>query len=622
MKNLSLTSILAVLLAFGFSSLAPAAGADDGLCSQADAVYLEMNDEYTLLEDGSLIHRHSHKVKLLTHYAFHRLLGESFIVYNPEFQELKIYLSRTTMADGETVDSTPNAFNEVLPGFCRMAPPYMGLREMVVTHLGLERQAVIELDYEIRSKPGFVPFLMGEETFASTSPILRKKVDVHLPKGVVLNSRLFNSDVEAVTSDGGSFITHSWTLTDLPLVPREAMGDESARFAPHLVFSTCPSWDEAAKVLAERFGAACSSAGTAEKELAAIAQKTDSPTALVRAINKFVADDVAGVSIDPALLGYRMRPAAETFSSSLGTSFDRAALLVALLRKAGLCAEPALLSRHRAFAPEVPSWHQFSECRVVCTPDGLKGQTLLLDPAHLSDRPIDERMASRTLFLPLAKGERLRALPKSCKCANRVIADLDLALDARNRLTGRVRLRVSGALNPFLQLTGGDRSWAAQRMARLVPGALFDDVRAAVLSDEESVFVGTIKDPVPLEARSGVIEFTLPACPGGALDMRIPLASETRATPLRLPRAVTEEMNLELALPEGVRVLVAPESAEVIGLPASMNSVIAADGPVLTASRSLSLTQAVSAEDYPALREVLIEWSAPDARRVILEPKK
>lgn len=622
MRKQLLKSIVAVLLVFSLSSLVSTAAAKDDLCANADAVYLEMNDEYTLNEDGSLVHRHSHKVKLLTHYSFHRLLGESFIVYNPEYQELKIYRSRTTMADGKEVDSTPNAFNEVLPAFCAMAPPYMGLREMVVTHLGTERQAVLELDYEIRSKAGFVPFLMGEEVFADSHPILKKKVDIHVPIGTALKSRLFNSNADAVVTDGGSFTTYSWTLTDLPLVPGETMKADNAAFAPHLVFSTCPTWDEAAKTLAERFDAACNTGGAADKKLAAISKNAHDPVALMRAVNRFVADDTAGVAIDPGLLGYRLRPATETFASSLGTSFDRAAFLVALLRKAGLCAEPALLSRHDTVADDVPSWRQFNDCRVVCAPGGAAAQAIVLDPARVANSSIDESMSGRTLFTPLSKGDKLRTLPRSCKCANRVTADLDLSLDAQNRLTGRVRLTVAGALNPFLQLTDGSDSWAAQRMARLVPGAAFSDVRATRLSETESVFVGSIKDPVALSVSNGLIEFTLPGCPGGAIDMHIPLASETRATPLRLPRAVTETVTLELALPEGVSIVVAPESAEMIGLPASMNTAISTDGAVFKAVRNLSVRQSVAAEDYPALRAVLIEWSAPDARRVILEPKR
>jgi len=629
MKNRVLKSTAAVLLVFWFSSFFAIADAKDDLsaraeedlCAKADAVYLEMHDEYTLNEDGSTIHRHSHKVKLLTYYSFHRLLGESFIVYNPEYQELKIYRSRTTMADGKEVDSTPNAFNEVLPAFCSMAPPYMGLREMVVTHLGTERQAVLELDYEIRSKAGFVPFLMGEEIFADAHPILKKKVDIHVPKGTVLKSRLFNSDADVAVTDGGSFTTYSWSLTDLPLVPGEAMKADSADFAPHLVFSTCPSWDEAAKTLAERFEATCCTMSAADEALAALVKKSDDPVALMRAVNRFVADDVAGVAIDPALLGYRLRPAAETFASSLGSSFDRAALLAALLGKAGLCAKPVLLSRHCNVADDVPSWHQFNDCRVVCTPGGGAAHPVVLDPARVVGSSVDERMAGRTLFSPLSKGDKLHALPKSCKCTNRVAADLDLVLDEQNRLTGRVRLTVAGGLNPFLQLTVGSETWAAQRMARLVPGAQFDGVRATRLSETESVFVGSIKTPVALSVSNGLIEYTLPGCPDGAIDMHLPLAAETRATPLRLPRAVTETVNLELSLPEGTKVVVAPESAEMIGLPASMNTTLSVDGAVLKAKRSLWVRQSIAAEDYPALRAVLIEWSAPDARRVILEPK-
>ena len=187
-----------------------------GATEDADAVYLEVKDIYTLGEDGALSHRHAHKVRLLTHCAFSRLLGESFLVYNPAFQELEIHECRTFMADGTAVDSTPNAFNEVLPGFCRQAPAFNGLREMVVTHLGLECGAVICFDYEIRSAPGFFPFLMGEEVFGGTSPIEKKTVVVRVPETKAVQSAVFNhAPLPSFQGKEDGYTTYTWIFKNL-----------------------------------------------------------------------------------------------------------------------------------------------------------------------------------------------------------------------------------------------------------------------------------------------------------------------------------------------------------------------------------------------------------------------
>ena len=109
-----------------------------------DAVFLEMTKAYTLNEGGSWDYNEIKKVKLLTYYSFHRLYGETFIVHDPGFQDLKINEAYTIMADGKKVPTPENAFNLVLPRFAAKAPPYNRFREMVVTHTGLENGAIIK----------------------------------------------------------------------------------------------------------------------------------------------------------------------------------------------------------------------------------------------------------------------------------------------------------------------------------------------------------------------------------------------------------------------------------------------------------------------------------------------
>ena len=117
-----------------------------------DAVYLQLKKEYTLNADGSIDYHYVKKQKLQTYRSFHNLYGETFIVYNPDFQSLKVNDVYTIMADGKKNPSPANAFNEVLPGFAANAPAYNKLREMVITHSGTERNAVLNLDYVLHSK--------------------------------------------------------------------------------------------------------------------------------------------------------------------------------------------------------------------------------------------------------------------------------------------------------------------------------------------------------------------------------------------------------------------------------------------------------------------------------------
>ena len=111
----------------------------------ADAVYLNMTKEYTLNPDGSMDYHYSHQLKLFSYYAFNSRYGETFIVYNPKFQSLKVNKSVTVKENGENIPAPANALNEVLPGFASNAPYYNCLREMVVSHTGLERMSQLTL---------------------------------------------------------------------------------------------------------------------------------------------------------------------------------------------------------------------------------------------------------------------------------------------------------------------------------------------------------------------------------------------------------------------------------------------------------------------------------------------
>ena len=93
------------------------------------------------------------------HAAMNRVYGESFIIYNPEFQTLKIHDSYTRQKDGTIVKTPENAFVEVLPSAAADAPAYNSLKEMVIVHTGLELGATIYLDYSVVTRPGYLPEL-------------------------------------------------------------------------------------------------------------------------------------------------------------------------------------------------------------------------------------------------------------------------------------------------------------------------------------------------------------------------------------------------------------------------------------------------------------------------------
>ncbi|MBU0754736.1 MAG: DUF3857 domain-containing protein [Planctomycetes bacterium] len=594
----------------------------------ADAVYLEVHDTYTLEEDGGMVQRHEHKLRYLTPYAVNRTLGETFIVINPSFQALEIVRAVTVMADGREVACGDNALNEMLPDFCTAAPPYMHLRETVVTHLGLEKDAVAHLIYEIRSKPDFMPFLMGEELFSGREPIEKKIVTIRVPKTVELKSRLLHKEQEPMITEEGDITQYTWILENLPMAAPEAMSQSEGDYAPRLVFSTCPSWEEASNILNGFFTRATRVDKTAAEKARNLFAESNTPVDFVRAVNRFVVDEVAFADVNPRYLGYKPMPAQAIFNHNVGCDLDKATLMVALLRSQGYFAEPVLVSTHMTVAEDVPSWTQFSDCRVITTmrdrldkPLFLEN-TLYLSPTHLVNGIYEEGLAGHTVFRPSLVNNQLQKIDPLEMEKNRLKVELNLSLDDALKLSGDLSLELGGSLNPYLELVEGFEDWVSRQMKELLPGGTIKTVRPLRMGEESSIFSAAVDEPFTLKKREecDLYIYQIPHGPGSALAMHIPVAPKDRTRPLRLPKPLHEEINIRMVLPEGLEAVALPPKIAVTNAAGNVMQVAWVEDGNLAVKRLLQLPkQRIPPEEYADLRALITEWSAPDNLQVIFQ---
>ena len=229
------TNIPVIFLFFAAIFLSPQIRAQN---EKYDAWYITLTKEYTLNPDGSMDYRYIKQQKLLTYRAFHNLFGETFVIYNPEFQQLKINEVFTLMADGKKIVAPQNSFNEVLPGYAANAPAYNSLREMVITHTALERNATINLDYQVHTEKGTFPAMTGNELLAENEPVKCLEIRVRVPVGQNLYFHMFNGGNQPEKSSDGKFQVYSWKLNDLPAISAEEAQQGINERYPRLIFST------------------------------------------------------------------------------------------------------------------------------------------------------------------------------------------------------------------------------------------------------------------------------------------------------------------------------------------------------------------------------------------------
>ncbi|MGN0835719.1 MAG: DUF3857 domain-containing protein [Candidatus Spyradosoma sp.] len=121
--------------------------------SGPEAFYESVEKYYAFDADDVCEFRSRTALRVNTLAAVNQFCGETFIVYNPHFQRVKINAAYTLSPDGATRTDVPeNAFSTVLPRCAEDAPAFDFLRELVVTHTALEPGATIFLDYSVFTK--------------------------------------------------------------------------------------------------------------------------------------------------------------------------------------------------------------------------------------------------------------------------------------------------------------------------------------------------------------------------------------------------------------------------------------------------------------------------------------
>ena len=319
------------------------------LAQSSDAVFKNFEKHYTLYPDGRMQYREVKELTLNTHYAFNHTYGETFIVFNPEAQKLAIDEAYTIMADGKKVVAPENAFNPVLPRAAADFPHAAHLREMVVTHTALEVGATIHLDYVINTKAGFYPALMDEVIIPQSDPVENMKVIVKVPEGTPFNYNITKLRTGPEVNTDKGFTTYTFTFIAIKPLSHDYWQKAEHSGDPVLTFSTSKDLHRLVDNYVNQEAFQLKVTPQMSKAVAAATKETKSEMEKIAAIQDIVVNEIHHFGINEKYLGYQLRTPVEVWNSNGGSSAENALLLAAMLRTAGINANPVAL-----FAPGTP----------------------------------------------------------------------------------------------------------------------------------------------------------------------------------------------------------------------------------------------------------------------------
>jgi hypothetical protein len=324
----------------------------------ADAVVLF---EGTFIEyaDGKASIRRQRLVKVFTEWAIDHV-GDPRLAFDSARQELEVHASRTYLGDGTTVDTPDNGYNEVTPSRVALSRDHLSIREMVVTHVGLERGVSILLDYSITdTSQADLPFnrlFFLHDEFPTLERVIVMEGDL---VAEVVNPSVGLYDYSQPERDGDRL---TWHMADLPARPHhqdERLGDQIPWLAVSsagIGSSSMKSWPAMLLRLGKRVREAASVTGGLEDILGDLEEGT--PFLTEREAIERMADMVSGrtalLSYDPWVFTPWPRDVSECLETSTATPLERAALVIACCeaRKRGV--RLALPARGESLTRDVP----------------------------------------------------------------------------------------------------------------------------------------------------------------------------------------------------------------------------------------------------------------------------
>ncbi len=580
----------------------------------SDAEYISVLKEYTLNADGSFDYRYVKELKLITYRAFQNLYGETFITYNPGFQKLTINNCFTVMSDGKKVETPSNAFNEILPSFAAGSPAFNGLRDMVVTHTGLERGAVINLDYTVHTLKGNAPALMGNEVLAETEPVKDLTVKVKIPQSEKLSFKLLNGAGEPLKSTENGFQVFTWHVQNVAAISQEEFQKSNNESYPRAIFSTSNSRNSAYEYLTGQpaFGLKITEAMKAW----ILALKKDNPDQLSLAlkIQEKVINDIRLWPVPMKYAVYRLRNATDIWNSMGATLPEKAILMTALIEAAGIEADPVAITRESFFDEKIGTLADIEDFAVRIQVKDAGEQYLSLYSANQQD--LGEIYSGR-VFIALGQGEKPEYRHSgSAKLAVSMSGTFIVSSDPK--LTGELSLEIAGSANPYLGLIR-DKNRMKNMIAGDISKSDVKDIKVSQSSHESSFQTYTIMDEKPFRKDSAWEFFTIPYCSSGIESWGMKTLSSKRLQPLEIPSSGEENYEYTLTLPAGLSLFTPATKIEVNNKAGRYFFELKQDGSKLVISRKIRLSsRVISAETYNDFKALMDNWNNPRQKEVIL----
>jgi hypothetical protein len=410
--------------------------------------------------------------------------AEREFTYAPAHQRLTVNWIRVVRLDGTVLSEAPSQAQDADIPASLTDPVYTDTKVRRYSLSGVAPGTLVDWSYTVEE---IKPFLPGD--FFTTWSIhtgaftRRSRFIVDLPASVVPHLVERNIPFRPRETVARGRHSYLWTAHDIqPVTPEEFMADSNGVFmtiglsAP-ITWETIGSWYSG--LSRDRYAV---DHGIREK-LRSLLKAAPTPDDTLRALQRWVAQDIRYVSIALGLGGYQPRMPAEVLATGYGDCKDKTTLFVAAARALGFRAYPVLLNSGGSVARALPSLSQFNHAiAMVERSEGRVYVDLTAELVPYGELPESDQGQFGLIVYPDGTSEQV-TLPESAASANLNETRIAGSLSAEGYITAMYEERGLGSRQYSLRslfLVPADSSHRAEFAraiaTKLYPGAEADSL--------------------------------------------------------------------------------------------------------------------------------------------------
>ncbi len=588
-----------------------------------DAVILFEGYREIMLPDGRVQEQYHEIVWISTDQAID-FYADLRVPFSKEHQTLTVESLRTWM-DERWWDAGETAVVETLPGAVNHAYDYTDVRETMMLHDGVQLPCIMETVYTIEDKHPYREGIEGVFVFAQDDPAVRVNLTVGTPVGNPPQYRGAQGvSTPEITTDNDLHVDlYSWTVEPVDALPRPITVDPAAYMA-HVSWSTWDNWEDFGNQINTWFELRMPLSDELKAELADVIDGAYTEQQKAQEIADYVAASTNYINWHDSFWMAFPRSATRTWNTAYGNTYDRAGLAAALFQEAGFMVWPAYLGNgYGAINEGVATIGRMADnFGVWVSGDGVEA---FYNPANSSLSNGLSPIYGRAVWLPGSEDEPTVRWSGEGEPSH-IAYDIDLYYcPVENKWYGNGVFTATGRACPFESMEGIGTE-ARDHIEEMV-GGMFDGAELTsynpTIFDRFTVTAGFAFNfdncnQDYLERSSVVI-----GNPGGGVMDMLPhdvhIYNSERQSPVRVAGVFHQSVEVTIH-PHDFEAVFVPEAIQVENEAGTAAIAVEQDEDTITITRTLEFAKTrFSAEEWPALRELLLTETMTKNRTVLLE---